>query len=98
MSIHSTTMMISVIAALFTAVFLLDILGSLGLPLPVFYAVPLALTPLLRRLEATNKEAHGAMNNERHVCERRRYDEAAVSCGSEAGGLFQQSARLRIWN
>ena len=52
MSIHSATMMSGVIALLFTAVFLLDILTPLGLPVSVLYVVPLALTSLLQRREA----------------------------------------------
>ena len=48
MSIHSATMMSGVIAILFTAVFLSDILTPLGLPVSVLYVVPLALTSLLQ--------------------------------------------------
>lgn len=44
--------MSGVIAALFTAVFLLDVLTPLGLPVSVLYVVPLALTSLLQRREA----------------------------------------------
>ncbi len=51
-SIHSSTVMSAVIAALFTAVFLLDVFTPLGLPVPVLYIVPLALMSLLRRREA----------------------------------------------
>ena len=51
-SIHSSTMMSGVIAALFTSVFLLDILTPLGLPVSVLYVVPLALTSMLQRREA----------------------------------------------
>ncbi|HJR76107.1 MAG TPA: PAS domain S-box protein [Nitrospiraceae bacterium] len=52
MSIQGVAMISGVIALLFTAVFLLDVLTPLGLPLSVFYVVPLALTSLLRRREA----------------------------------------------
>ena len=51
-AIHNSTVMSGVIAALFAAVFLLDILTPLGLPLSVLYVVPLALTSLLQRREA----------------------------------------------
>jgi PAS domain S-box-containing protein len=52
MPIHRATIMSGVIAILFTAVFLLDVLTPLGLPVSVLYVVPLALTSLLRRREA----------------------------------------------
>lgn len=52
MFIHGMTMMSGVIGLLFAAVFLLDILTPLGLPLFVFYVVPLALTSWLRRRDA----------------------------------------------
>lgn len=51
-SIRSSMIMSGVIAALFTAVLLLDILTPLGLPISVLYVVPLALTSLLQRREA----------------------------------------------
>ena len=38
-------------------------------------------------------EVHDATNKERHVCERRRVGEAAVSCENAAGGLFPHPAR-----
>lgn len=51
-AIHNSTVMSGVIAALFAAVFLLDVFTPLGLPLSVLYIVPLALTSLLQRREA----------------------------------------------
>jgi len=50
--IYSSTVISGVIAALFAAVFLLDVLTPLGVSVPVLYIVPLALTPLLQRREA----------------------------------------------
>lgn len=44
--------MSSVIAVLFTAIFVFDVLTPLGLPVSVFYVVPLALTFKLPRREA----------------------------------------------
>ncbi|MGE3977870.1 MAG: PAS domain S-box protein [Nitrospira sp.] len=51
-AIHNSTVMSGVIAALFAAIFLLDVFTPLGLPLSVLYIVPLALTSLLQRREA----------------------------------------------
>ena len=39
-----------------------------------------------------SSEVHDALNKARHVCERRRDGEAAVSRENEAGGLFQPPA------
>ena len=38
-------------------------------------------------------EVHDALNKARHVCERRRDREAAVSCENKAGGRFQHPAK-----
>jgi hypothetical protein len=45
-------MMSGVIALLFTAIFLLDVLTPLGLPISILYVVPLGLTSWLRPHEA----------------------------------------------
>ncbi|HEX2055760.1 MAG TPA: hypothetical protein VHF07_04665 [Nitrospiraceae bacterium] len=49
MSCHGITIMSGVIGLLFAVVFLSDIFTPLGLPLFVFYVVPLALSWRLRR-------------------------------------------------
>jgi len=38
-------------------------------------------------------EVHDALNKARHVCERRRESEAAVSCENVAGDVFQHPER-----
>jgi hypothetical protein len=38
-------------------------------------------------------EVHDALNKARHVCERRRESEAAVSCENAAGDVFEHPER-----